>query len=53
MTRTKLFRVVLIAVTLSGFAALAGCNTIQGLGRDMEAGGRAIRSTAEYTKDRI
>jgi len=31
----------------SGFGLLAGCNTIEGAGRDIEQGGRAIKEEAK------
>ena len=44
MTRT--FAAVLLVVT----AALAGCNTIAGVGQDISKGGQAIIDTAENAK---
>lgn len=44
MTRT--FTAVLLFVT----AALAGCNTIAGVGQDISKGGQAISDTAEKAK---
>ena len=38
-------------VALAAFAlALAGCNTIAGIGKDVKAGGQAIESAAEKSK---
>ena len=38
-------------IALAAFAlALAGCNTIAGVGKDMKAGGQAIESAAEKSK---
>jgi predicted small secreted protein len=31
-------------------AGLAGCNTVEGLGEDLESAGRAIDDTAEETR---
>jgi predicted small secreted protein len=31
-------------------AALAGCNTVAGVGRDLKAGGQALESAAEKSK---
>ncbi|VVE19230.1 membrane protein [Pandoraea morbifera] len=43
-------RLIAIAL-LSGFAlGLAGCNTIQGAGKDVERGGEAIQGAAERNK---
>jgi predicted small secreted protein len=40
---------VLIAATL----ALAGCNTISGAGKDIEAGGKAVEKAADDTKKKM
>lgn len=40
-------------IVIAGFIAsigLAGCNTIAGVGEDVQAGGAAIESTAEDVK---
>ncbi|AHB07092.1 MULTISPECIES: entericidin A/B family lipoprotein [Pandoraea] len=43
-------RLIAIAL-LSGFAlGLAGCNTVQGAGKDVERGGEAIQGAAERNK---
>jgi predicted small secreted protein len=43
-------RLIAIAM-LCGFAlGLAGCNTIQGAGKDVEKGGEAIQGAAERNK---
>ena len=41
--------VALLALLL----ALAGCNTISGVGQDVEAAGEAISDTAEETKNQL
>lgn len=33
--------------------ALAGCNTIGGIGQDLKAAGGAITNTAEKTKEKV
>lgn len=38
-------RIVLLVCALAGFA-LAGCNTVAGLGKDIEKGGAAIQRWA-------
>jgi predicted small secreted protein len=39
------------ALALAGFAlGLAACNTVEGFGKDMKAGGQAIESAAEKSK---
>jgi predicted small secreted protein len=38
-------------LALAGFAAVvAGCNTIEGAGKDIKAGGAAIEKSAEQAK---
>jgi len=40
-------------IVLAGFVAmigLAGCNTVAGVGEDVQAGGAAIQSTADEVK---
>lgn len=44
MKTTRFYR--LMAVILAA-AALAGCNTVQGFGQDVQRGGRAIERAAE------
>lgn len=39
-----------IALILCAALALAGCNTIQGLGRDVSLTGNAIEDTAQDTE---
>ena len=34
-------------------ALLAGCNTVEGIGRDVEAGGRVIQEGAETARDAL
>jgi predicted small secreted protein len=42
----------IVAFILS-FAFLAGCNTMKGVGEDVEAGGRAVGDAAEDVEDEI
>ncbi len=43
----KLFSSLLAALVLAGaLAALAGCNTVEGVGKDIEQGGKAIKNEA-------
>ena len=42
MRNTRLLLLVLIAALLSG-----GCNTLQGMGKDMKQGGEAIERAAK------
>ncbi|OHC63000.1 MAG: entericidin [Rhodocyclales bacterium GWA2_65_20] len=34
-------------LTLAAVLALAGCNTLQGIGKDLEKGGQAIEKAAK------
>ncbi|MEJ2767875.1 entericidin A/B family lipoprotein [Mycetohabitans sp. B46] len=36
-----------VAATVLGCAAIAGCNTVSGLGQDMREAGAAIKKAAE------
>ncbi|HVJ73993.1 MAG TPA: entericidin A/B family lipoprotein [Casimicrobiaceae bacterium] len=39
------------ALALAGFAlGLAACNTVEGMGKDIKAGGAAIESAADKSK---
>lgn len=38
------------AIALLCAAGLAACNTIEGAGEDMQAGGRAVENSAESNK---
>lgn len=42
---------VLGLMVLAGF--LAGCNTMEGMGRDIERGGEKIQNGAERTKQKM
>ena len=41
------------AFLASTMATLAGCNTIEGAGKDVEQGGKAIKNEAKETKDKM
>jgi predicted small secreted protein len=34
-------------------SALSGCNTVEGVGKDVSAGGRAMSDTAQDTKEKM
>jgi entericidin B len=38
---------------LLAVAALAACNTVEGIGRDVQSGGRAITNTADEVQKKI
>jgi entericidin B len=42
-----------IAIVVSGMLALAGCNTIQGAGQDIEAGGEKVQDAAQDAKKKM
>lgn len=42
---------IVALLALAGF--LAGCNTMAGMGKDVERGGEKIQSGAEKTKERM
>jgi predicted small secreted protein len=45
-------RIVALLMMLS-FVVLAGCNTIEGAGKDLERGGEKLQGTAKDTKDKM
>ena len=47
-------RKMLAILTLLGmFGTIAGCNTIEGMGKDIERGGEATQDTARDVKNRM
>ena len=47
----KLFASLLATLFLAGaFATLAGCNTVEGAGRDIQQGGKALSEEAREHK---
>ena len=49
-----MFRTILAVLTLLGIlGAIAGCNTIEGMGKDIERGGEATQDTAKDVKNRM
>lgn len=47
---TKKLIVLLVALTVGSPMMLAGCNTVQGAGKDIESGGKAIKEEAAEHK---
>jgi len=45
-----LSRIIALALDVAVSAIAAGCNTMQGFGRDMERGGEKIQDKAERSK---
>jgi predicted small secreted protein len=49
-----MFRKTLAILTLLGMLGMvAGCNTIEGMGKDIERGGEATQDTAKDVKSRM
>ncbi len=49
-----MLRRILASLMLLGMlGAIAGCNTIEGMGKDIERGGEATQDTAKDVKDRM
>ncbi|WP_051378998.1 entericidin A/B family lipoprotein [Derxia gummosa] len=46
-------RIGRIALLLAVMAALSACNTISGIGKDVQAGGKAVEKAAEKTKEKM
>jgi predicted small secreted protein len=46
----KYLRATAIAIALMSTAAIASCNTVQGMGEDVQAGGNAVSSAAADTQ---
>jgi predicted small secreted protein len=42
-----------LLVLFAAVLTVAGCNTISGAGKDIEAGGKAIEKSAEDTKKKM
>ena len=40
-----------IGLLIAAMAALSACNTVEGLGRDVESAGEAVSDTAEDAKN--
>ncbi len=43
----------LIALLALGCAVLAGCNTMSGIGKDIQAGGQKLENAADNTKEKM
>jgi predicted small secreted protein len=49
----KILSPLLAAIMLAGiYGTLAGCNTVEGAGKDIEQGGRAIKNEAREHEQR-
>ncbi len=47
MRRIKLFAVLMLGLLALAITGLTGCGTIEGFGRDVQAGGEAIEEAAD------
>lgn len=49
---TKIFMPLLAALFLAGlFGSVTGCNTVEGAGKDIQQGGKAIKDEANEHKN--
>ena len=46
-----MFKRLLVLVSIVSATALAGCNTMRGLGQDVERGGEKVQDAAERAKN--
>ena len=47
----KLLTLAMLSALVLGLTALAGCNTMDGMGQDMEAAGEAVSESARETQE--
>lgn len=45
------FKLIIIVLALGSFLLLSGCNTTEGLGKDMEIGGKNLQKSAIDSKN--
>lgn len=50
MIKKFLFSVLAATFLSAGLGSLAGCNTVEGIGMDIQRGGEAISNTAEDSR---
>ena len=48
----SVFAALFLAGTLGTFGTLAGCSTVEGAGKDIQQGGKAISDEAREQKDK-
>ncbi len=53
MIRTLIASVLATLTMVTAIGTLSGCNTIEGAGKDIEQGGKAIRDEAKEIKSRM
>lgn len=44
---------ILALLSMLALGLLAGCNTIEGMGKDLERGGEKLQGTAKDTKEKM
>lgn len=44
-------KIIIALFALAAIPALAACNTIEGIGKDVRAGGKAVEDAARDTRD--
>ena len=49
----KRLSLITIAISLAGILASIGCNTVKGMGRDIERGGEKTQDAAESVRRRF
>jgi entericidin B len=49
----KLFSALVIAASLASILAFSACNTVHGLGEDIERGGETTQDAADRVKRRL
>ena len=54
MITRSIIRVALVAFALAGLGgSLVACNTVEGVGKDVSAGGRAVSGAAKDVKEKM
>jgi entericidin B len=52
-TLSPLMAAAILAGAFATMGTISGCNTIEGAGKDVEHGGRAIKEEARETKEKM
>jgi entericidin B len=47
------FSLLVVTISLAGILAAIGCNTVKGMGRDIERGGEKTQDAAESVRRRL
>jgi len=50
MIRKLIFSILAVTFAAAGLGSLAGCNTVEGIGMDVQRGGEAISNAADDTR---